>query len=226
MFATRFRLGMMIAGALLSATAARAGLTSVNINSTGGGFTSGASETDWTVTSPASVTTTPFVTEGTPTTLPFNTWGADSLPTYGWISPHQAYSGGQTDAPGTWDFTTTFSLAGDIPSTADIAFKVAVDNTLPNSVTLNGNVVTIAGLSGAGFDLSTTIFTLPTADLVAGTNTLTFVVTNGTGNAGNPVGLLVDFTTETVDTASPEPSTALLLVGGLVAIIARARRKR
>jgi hypothetical protein len=220
-----FRLWVVTAGALLSATTARATLTSININSTGGGFTSGALETDWSLTSPTAVVTTPFVTEGSPTGFPFTSWGPDDLPTYGWISPQQSYTTSSADAVGIWTFSTTFSLAGDNPATANISFKIAVDNSVANnSVTLNGHVLTITGLSAAGFDLSTATFTIGPGDFVAGTNTLSFAVTNGTGNSGNPVGLLVDFTSATVDTATPEPGTALLLAAGFAGMIAWWRR--
>jgi hypothetical protein len=221
----RSRFLIVLGGALLSATAARASLTSININSTGGGFTSGALETDWTLTSPTAVLTTPFVTEGSPTGFPFTAWGPDNLPTYGWISAQQSYTTSSADAAGVWIFSTTFSLAGDNPTTADISFKIAVDNSVANnSVTLNGHVLTITGLSAAGFNLSTATFTIGPGDFVAGTNTLSFAVTNGNGNAGNPVGLLVDFTSATVDTATPEPGTALLLAGGFLWMIAWRRR--
>jgi hypothetical protein len=216
---------MVLAGTLVSAVAARASLTAININNTGGGFTSGALETDWTVTSPTDVVTTPFVTEGSPSGFPFTSWGPDDLPTYGWISAQQSYTTSSADAVGVWTFATTFNLTGLNPSTAVIMFKASVDNSLSNtSVTLNGHDLTIANLTAVGFDLSTATYTINVpADFVAGINTLQFAVTNGSGTAGNPVGLLVDFTS--ADANSPEPGTGVLIVGGFVGMIGWARRR-
>lgn len=220
------RAWLVAAGILFSATAIQASLTSININNTGGGFISGAAETLWTVESPSLVSTTPFVTTGSPSSFPFPTWAVDSLPTYGWISPQQTYTASSVDAVGTWIFSTTFNLTGDDPTSANIQFKVAVDNSLSNtSVVLNGHTLTLTGLSNAGFNLSTTVFTINVpADFVAGLNTLSFHVTNGAGTAGNPVGLLVDFTSATANTATPEPGTALLLVSGFCGLVAWRRR--
>ncbi len=218
-----------MAGLLVSATAIEAS-TAFTIHDTGGGFaTAGVLDPQWTETDPSNNVTTPFVTEGSPSTFPFTAWDPDDLPVYGWISPEAAYdtTSASVDAAGLWVFSTTFDLTGFDPTSAVITFKAAVDNSLPNSVVLNGHTVAIAGLSAVSTSLSSSTFTINVpADFVAGVNTLSFDVTNASGNKGNPVGLLVDFTSATANVATPEPGSAMLLMSGFAGMLVWARRRK
>jgi hypothetical protein len=114
-------------------------------------------------------------------------------------------------------YTTTFSLAGLNPSTAniDVTYLLADDET---AVYLNGTLEHTSPLdsnNGAwavpdSFDI--------TSGFVGGTNTLTFV----TPNSGGPGGLQVQMSGTA---AVPEAST-LTLLGGLVAPAGMLIRRR
>ncbi len=101
---------------------------------------------------------------------------------------------------GGYGYKTTFSLAGFVPSTAQLNFSVAIDNALTN-VFLNG---VAAGSAFAGFASFSSPFTL-SSGFVSGTNTLEF----GTENQGAGPGAFratVSATAYTANTNSPLPA--------------------
>ena len=115
-----------------------------------------------------------------------------------WISV--VNNGATTINGGGYGYQTTFSLAGFIPSTAQINFSTAIDNALTN-VFLNG---VAKGFTYSGFAGFSSPFAL-TGDFVGGTNTLEF----GTENQGAGPGAfraLVSGTALAANTNSPLPS--------------------
>jgi hypothetical protein len=80
---------------------------------------------------------------------------------------------------GTYEYMTTFDLAGYDPSTVVLAGKWAVDQY--GSIYLNGNLV--ASLSDGNWNNNLTSFNI-TSGFVAGTNTLTFYVRHPDGGDG------------------------------------------
>ena len=170
-------------------------------------------DTNWTVNG-----ATPFVTDDTG--YPFPPWLANSG-TSRWISPQVSYTGGQSDAPGTYNYVTTFDLTGLDPGTAVIDFIVAVDNLLTN-VLINGNPTGITYASLTPFSGTNTIST----NFIAGVNTLEFQTTNTPFGGGNPSGLRVEFTSATADAIVPEPTSfALFGMGVALLAIRRFRQK-
>jgi hypothetical protein len=102
-------------------------------------------------------------------------------------------SGAANVAVGNFYFRTTFDLTGLEPSTAQISFKVSVDNDMVD-VVLNGNST---GLSFSGFGGFSPTMTL-TSGFVEGLNTLEFRTVNG-GTAVNPGGFRAEFVSGTAD---------------------------
>lgn len=135
-----------------------------------------------------------------------------------WIGPN---NDAQVDGPvGSYDYRTTFSLAGLIPSTALITGGWTTDNDgveiLLNGVD-TGNPATSFTQFASGF----APFTI-SGGFVAGLNTLDFIINNG----GGPTALRVEMT-GTADTATPLPAALPLYATGLgVMGLLRWRRKR
>ena len=174
------------------------------------------------------------------TGFPFMYWDSTSVPSgASFISPRASYIDYSGDAPGYYDFTTTFLLdPSQSPAGAFLTFRVEVDNELL-SVILNGNTfdgstpsVFPSGVP-SGFGTFSGPYTISTG-FVLGANTLTFRVNNlDTGAAdfkSNPVGLRVDISgdaaTFTEAAAVPEPGTSALLGAGLLSISAFLKRPR
>src|SRR5688572_16866636 len=121
-------------------------------------------------------------------------WLANS-PASTWIGV--VNSGAANVAVGNFYFRTTFDLTGLEPSTAQISFKVSVDNDMVD-VVLNGNST---GLSFSGFGGFSPTMTL-TSGFVEGLNTLEFRTVNG-GTAVNPGGFRAEFVSGTADLIPP-----------------------
>jgi len=137
---------------------------------------------------------------------------------YGWIgvTPSGTVEGGVADgnlSRFTYMFETSFMGGGITGAT----FQCAVDDGF-TSITLNGVVVT-----GGGCDLYNVTTNRSLTGFNPGQNVLRFTTT---GN-GVTDGLLVKFTSFDGEvTATPEPSSMILLATGLGGIVAVLRRKR
>lgn len=156
---------------------------------------------------------------------PFPYWMANDA-TSSWLIP----SANQSDSydngsEGTFSWSLNFDLTGFDASTASFSGRWAADNN--GVLLLNGNV--ISSISGDGYASWTTF--AATTGFLAGSNTLTFVVTNTVNERANYTGLRAEFlssnvTPLTVAPAVPEPQTyAMMLAGlGVVGFVARRRR--
>jgi hypothetical protein len=132
-----------------------------------------------------------------------------------WIGPN---NDAQVDGPiGVYDFRTTFSLAGLLPTTASLTGQWAVDNE-GVSILING-VLTVNPPPPTNFTFGT--FSV-NGGFIAGVNTLDFLVNND----GGPIGLRVEVT-GTADAAvgaTPEPGS-LVLFGAGFAVLYMFRRR-
>lgn len=106
-------------------------------------------------------------------------------------------SGAANVAVGNYYFRTTFDLTGLEPSTAQISFRVAVDNDMVD-VVLNGNSTGLTFSGFGGFSPPMSI----TSGFVDGVNTLEFRTSNG-GTAVNPGGFRSEFVSGTADVIPP-----------------------
>lgn len=142
-------------------------------------------------------------------------WITYNNPDQSW--PMDSNSG---NLPGTYYYNTKFDLGNLNPETAVIKGAWASDN---GSI-LKFNGVEISSLVSEGFGRLTE-FTI-TEGFLPGENFLTFEVTNdyyGEEPGINPTGLLVNVYEAT---AVPEPSTVLLLAGGLIGVCFMRRKER
>jgi hypothetical protein len=143
---------------------------------------------------------------GNPALIPWvgNTAGSQ------WITPVPDTRAGA----GPFTYTTTFDLTGFNPATASISGEWSSDNQA--TMSLNGTLVAVDAFPGW-----TTIVPFSiSSGFIAGVNTLTFDVPNGSGAGDGPTGLQVHIIGATAN-AVPEPSSialagcGLLMAGGL-----------
>ena len=147
-------------------------------------------------------------------TAPGN-WGPAIMGT-SWIGPSADQSNNDRTTScctGVDNYQLTFSLAGLNPATASLNISYLVDNAI--QVVLNGNTV----YSNGG--PSSTLFSSPitfavNSGFVSGTNTLNFVVTNGTGPTVLDVG--ISGSASPISSTAPEPAAMSLFAIGLLTI--------
>ena len=207
--------------ALLSLLAApMAFADTINVSSTGAGATTpGGADPNYTVTTPGGTTTQAIVI------APNSAWGAQPSFNPGgnnWINA--SGSGTSTDPAGTYLYTTTFSLSGDLPNTAEIIGSFASDNG--SFIELNGVPTGFVDPYGPPYSFNQFVSFDITGGFVDGTNTLTFVVMNGNGTTdlAGPTGLIVNIDSATASPV-PEPASIALLGSGLLSVAGMARRK-
>jgi hypothetical protein len=206
----------------LAAAVAAAGSAPVDIsyllNNTGAQGTSafGLADEHWTVDGG-----TAYVTDLSGGQFPAQYWLAVSAgDPSAWISPSPGYPDFGSDAEDTtFDFQTTFDLAGYNPAATSIFFRYTDDNEL-TAVEINGTPVGFA--SGAGMQAWSGYSTISGANLFnSGVNTLDFFVYNSSGTQGNPAGLRVELSGEVV----PEPGSLALIGSGMLLFGGLLRRK-
>ena len=126
----------------------------------------------------------------------------------GWVSPTAS---GNAGVGGFYTYSLTFDLTGFNAATALITGTFGTDND--GAILLNGATVKTTGFADFG---APTAFTMNTGFL-AGLNTISVKVDNG----GDPTAFRVEFSSATASVGGssvPEPSTLLLMIGGLIVI--------
>ena len=207
---------------LTLATAVMMGTSISSIDNTGT-TPQGTIDPNWTINGG-----TAYTTHISPTIFPGNFWIPDQA-TSEWISPQPVYQTFPTaDPSGLYDFGTTFNLSGDDPLHTSITFMAAADNLLVG-VKLNG--VSIGGFFPPILDFSFGPATTISSGFVGGLNHLDFIVSNFVLATGNPVGIQVQFQSDTVvnQTTAPTPEPApvgeMLVGSGFVMLALRRRSK-
>jgi PEP-CTERM motif len=149
------------------------------------------------------------------TTSPNGAW-VRNQPTADWINPGRS---GDTVWPvGTYDYQTTFSLAGFDPNTAQLFGDWSSDNQA--CIYLNG-ANTNACTPNAGYG-SLHPFSI-TSGFQAGTNMLDFVVQNSP--FASPTGVIAEISGTASGMTTPEPATIALLGSGILGIAGVLRRR-
>jgi len=115
---------------------------------------------------------------------------------------------------GQWTYRTTFDLTGFVPGTASLTGRFLVDDDA--TLFLNG---VNTGVTGA--DSATFVNFNFTSGFVPGINTLDLRVNNASFVSFNPSALRVEVSGTAA--AMPEPTAALLLAAGALALLTRPR---
>ena len=187
-----------------SASAAFIPVFSTGVTNTGALAAVGSTDAHYTITSSPLGVVAPVVGTNLPPTYVGNTTTSQ------WISP-AANVNGTSEPAGLYTYTTTFSLAGLVASTAQITAAVASDDAV--TVFLNGiNEGTFIGFG------SFQTFSL-TSGFNTGQNTLTFQVNNSFG----PTALQANIISAT---AVPEPASILMVSLGGIALAGFSLRRR
>jgi hypothetical protein len=165
-------------------------------------------------------------------------WVANTA-TSRWINP-TGLAGTPADwAPGgTYVYSTTFSLAGFIPSTTTISLGWAADDNAVGASTPPYDYIAVNGFPVAGTGTGTPPGSHmglhpeilgPTLPWLPGINTIDFIIANTDSDPGpgltGPTGLHVHILTAEADLI-PEPSSLMLAACGLASIVALAWRRR
>jgi hypothetical protein len=188
------------------------GLYSTGVDNAGVSTSGTASDLHWSLNGGSAYTS---ATNGT---FPIGPWVPDST-TSRWITPTtNAADSFDPATNGTYDYTTSFDLAGI--SGASFAGQFAADNTVLD-VLLNGHSLGVSGGDFTGW----TNFASIAGDFVVGKNTLEFVVQNYAQNGGNPSGLNVNITSSTAG-AVPEPAAWAMMIIGFFGLGTAVRRTK
>jgi hypothetical protein len=228
----QYRRSTLPAAALaLCVVAGTAWADPISVYSTGNGSTTdGYADPNWSYTlinntgnGPSSGTSSALVlangSPGNTGTDFFGGWVANST-AGAWIgnntsSNNSGYNSGNNG--GALSFSTTFSMAGLNPSTAQISGQWTVDDA--GELELNGNIISTLGSGNWGSLFS---FSAPSSDFVAGSNTLTVVLTDSDNTWE---GTQVQITSATADAAVPEPLSLAMFGTGLAGLGLLRRRR-
>lgn len=190
-------------------------------SSTSGGLAAqSAADPHWTVCSTTPTSSAPTAPCGTAPVAAMvvtkssqpGVWATN--PASQWIGPKalESVGSGGNDPAGYYEYQTSFDLTGLDPGSASLSGSFAVDNCVVQ-VFINGTATGIAntGVCTSSANLTGFLTFNIGSGFISGVNTLTFVMQNGTGGAGNPSGLNVLVSGNANPLAVPEPAAFGLL---------------
>jgi hypothetical protein len=181
----------------------------------------GAIDPNWTITGLAGYSSTYVLGPNVGTNWGYGAWWNNSGPVNAqWIGASSWNIGSNTTAAvlptAAYSFQTTFNLSSFTLSTVVISGQWAIDDA--GTLLVNGHQVASQTYDASG---SPTLFTVPTADLVAGQNTMTInMFQNDAVNDGT-----ILYATVTGSPAPVPAPAALLLFGPGLAALALVRRR-
>lgn len=201
-------------------------------------------------TLPASLGPTSIVQNGPgySSTFPDPYWATSGDLQSAWISPDGRNGNLDPYSNGNYIFKSTFTISGSLAGVSglQLAGIWSADN-IALGFNVNGNPMTAAGYQAAvgsaltpeqcacNSDYSFDVF-VPVSDLISGTNSIYFDVTNFAQVGGNPTGLYIDYNyaqsglvpSQLAPSVNPvpEPFTLSLFGAGVAGAIATRRRKR
>jgi len=203
------KLSLIILSAFVSSVVGRADMISIfntGVDNSNALLALGSTDSHYLLLAGSPISGAPFAGTNIPGTYIAN--GPNSL----WISPTNNAS--DLDPGGVYTYTTTFSLPANFTS-ASLSGQWASDNQ--GALSLNGGP-TIATTPIMGFTAFSP-FTI-TSGFMAGLNTLTFAITNG---SATPTALRVEIS-GSFSTAVPDTGSSALLLGGALLALGIFRR--
>jgi len=219
---------LIVAASILRADTVQLALYNTGVSSTGALLADGSADPHWQLIESqdapysSSCPECTYVVDQNGWPVGGGVWTPDTT-TAKWLAPkpNESMASG-SDGVGTYEYETTFSMAGLYPSSAKITGNWTSDNG-GVEILLNGNVV--SGATQFDYHTLNNPFTI-TSGFVTGVNTLIFVVKNDTGSStGNPTGIIIQLSGTASN--SPEPATWCLAgVSLLGAGLLQRRRSR
>jgi len=212
-FASMLSLGALALSGT-SASAAFIPVYSTGVTDSGALAAPGGADSHYSITSAPTGASTPVVGSSLPSVWTPNTSSSQWIGVQANLNTH--------NPTGSYDYRTTFSLAGLNAATASIMGSIAADDYV--TVLINGAATSYVNYGGFQ---AFTPFSI-TSGFVAGSNTIDFIVTNAPNVSpdGTPAGLQVNITSATANAIVPEPASIVLVSLGSIAAAGFGVRRR